>query len=399
MSDLHATQRGDVRLSYRLNIRPERPDFRLIVLPDSPNLPDALTLSSGGRSLAYAVALREDGFSNAIRVEAAELPPGVTCEPVLIPAGQAMTPIVFESAPGSKPIVGMVKLVGRSRFGDRKEDLGYHSGATPLGPDLAHQALGATVIWPSPDVPPQQPAQGPTGVTRLTRGVVMKVVEALPLSLEVSPRLQAVSPGSLITLDLAVKRSEPFTEAVTVTAVSTYPNMGNPAPSVAIPKGQTSGSFAFRLPLTLSPGVYSIVLQGAGAFPFSKDPKAKTKPAVGLVMPSNPITLVVRPAPLSLIVKPAVVSLKAGAKVEVEVSVNRKDGGKDPIEIQLAAPTALKLKAESVRAESGKAAKLVVISAADSPPGPALGVAVRATVLVNGEPVDVNEPLTLTITK
>ena len=36
VNDLYSSQRGDPRLVYRLNIRPERPDFRLFVVPAEP---------------------------------------------------------------------------------------------------------------------------------------------------------------------------------------------------------------------------------------------------------------------------------------------------------------------------------------------------------------------------
>ena len=399
VNDLYSSRRGDVRLSYRLQIRPERPDFRLVVLPESPNLPDALTLNAGGRSVAILIALREDGFNNAIRVEAAELPPGVKCDPIMIPAGQAMSAIVFEAALDAKPIVGLVRLIGRSRFGDRKEDLGYISGASVLGPDLAHSALGATVIWPGPDPQPQQQQQGPPPVTRLTRGIVLKIVEALPLALDVKPLRQSITPGSLVSFDLTVSRREPFTEAVTVTPVSLFTTIPNPPPTATVAKGQSAGTFSFRLPLTLAPGIYNMILQGTGPFPFSKDSKAKTKPNVPLNMPSNPVTLVVRPAPSGVVIKPVTGSFKVGSKVEIEVIVTRRDGGKDAVPISLMAPAGLKLKAEPVFAEPGKSTKMVIAIAADSPIGPAEGLALKARVLVGGEPVDVNEPLTVSIAK
>ncbi len=131
ISDLYGSQRGDVRLSYVLNIRPERPDFHLFVLPDGPNLPDALTVPSGGRALASVLAVRSDGFGGPIRVEAIDLPPGVRCEPVVIAAGHSTAPIVFEADEGAKPALGTVRLVGHARFGDRKESVGYIAGAPP----------------------------------------------------------------------------------------------------------------------------------------------------------------------------------------------------------------------------------------------------------------------------
>ena len=52
VNDLYGSQRGDPRLAYRLNIRPERPDFQLFVVPDDALVLDSLTVRAGGRASA-----------------------------------------------------------------------------------------------------------------------------------------------------------------------------------------------------------------------------------------------------------------------------------------------------------------------------------------------------------
>ena len=88
ISDLYASQRGDPRLTYRLVIRPEQPDFRIVLVPNSAAGIDAVTIRAGGRTSAYVAAIRLDGFAGPIRVEATDLPPGVQCAPVVIGQGQ-----------------------------------------------------------------------------------------------------------------------------------------------------------------------------------------------------------------------------------------------------------------------------------------------------------------------
>ena len=161
VNDLYGTQRGDVRLAYRLNIRPERPDFQLFLLPDAPNLPDALTVSAGGRDLASVLAVRSDGFNGPIRIEAVDLPPGLRCEPVVIPAGQSTAPVVFEADAGATPTIGTVRLIGRARFGDRKDEVGYVAGVNTLGPDVSHEAIGGGIVWPLVVKPGQQAQNKP----------------------------------------------------------------------------------------------------------------------------------------------------------------------------------------------------------------------------------------------
>ena len=391
-----ARSAGDVRLSYRLNIRPERPDFHLFLLPDGSNLPDALTVPAGGRDLASVLAIRSDGFNGAIRVEAVDLPPGLRCAPVMIPAGQATAPVVFEAEAGALPSIGTVRLIGRARFGDRKDDVGYISGVSLLGPDVSHEAIGGGIVWPLVANPQQQQQNKPTALARLTRGIVVKVVDPAPLTLSArAPSEASVTPGGLIVFDLTVTRRDGFAESVAVSLVGSL----IPGPSVTIARTETSGSYPLTVPKTVVPGIYTLVFQGSGAYPFSKDPNAKTKPNVTLSEPSNPITIVVRPAPAIVAVNTKGGSIKAGGTLELEVTVNPKNGANGPFLVTLAAPGVLKLAADPVEAVPGKAVKLVIRSAADSPAGVAAGLAVRATVSVRGGPVDVNEPVALTVAK
>ena len=394
INDLYSSQRGDVRLAYLLRIRPERPDFALFLLPDSPNQPDSLTLYAGGRSMAYVLAVRSDGFNGPIRVEAVDLPPGVTCAPVVIGPNQTTSPVVFEAVEGAKPALGAARLVGRGRFGDRKDELNYVPGATALGPDVAHSALGGGMVWSALAAQPgAAPALTPA---RLTRGFVVNVIGESPLALSATPRNRYATPGGRLAFDLAVQRRGGFAGAVAVTLLNPPTGLANP-PTVNVAANETAGTFAVTVPQLLATGPYTLVLQGVGPYPFSKDPNAKTKPNVNLGEPSNAVTVIVRPAPATIGAKGG--TIKAGGMFAVEVTVTRKDGSAEPVAVALDAPAALKLKAETVRAVPGRPAKLIVLAEPGSPIGAASGVAVRVTVPDHGEPVDIDEPLALTIAK
>lgn len=393
VNDLYSSQRGDVRLVYKLSIRPERPDFSLFLLPDSPSQPDSLTLYSGGRSLAHVLAVRADGFNGPIRVEAVDLPAGVRCDPVVIGPNQNSAPIVFEAAEGTMPVLGTARLIGRARFEDRKEQLSYISGSTKLGPDVTHAALAGGMVW----TPAPNPQGGPPLTqARLTRGFVIAVVGESPLNLTATQRNAYVTPGGRLALDLAVVRRAGFAGAVDVTLLNPPTGLANP-PTVKLETAARTGTLAVTMPRLISAGDYTLVLQGAGPYPFNKDPKAKDKPNVNLAEPSNAILLRVRTAPASVSAKGG--TLKVGSKFDVEVTVTRKDGSADPVTLSLDAPDALKLNADPVQATPGKPAKLVVSAAADSPQGAAAGVAVRVTLPVLGEPFQQDEPLALTIAK
>jgi hypothetical protein len=320
---------------------------------------------------------------------------------VVIPAGQESALVVFEADAGATPTIGTVRLIGRARFGDRKDEVGYVAGVNTLGPDVSHEAVGGGIVWPLVVKPGQQARNKPAPEARLTRGFVVKVAEPSPMSLSARAASATTTPGGLVVLDVSVSRRAGFAEAVAVSLVSSLTAAPNaaPSPTVTIPKTETAGVYPLAIPKTLAPGVYTLVLQGTGPYPFSKDPNAKTKPNVTLSEPSNPITVVVRPAPATVAVNTKGGSLKAGGSLEIEVTVTPKDGSPGPFPVALAAPAGLKLSAEPIQAMPGKPVKLVVKAAADSPAGVAAGVAVRATVPVRGGPVEVNEPLAVTVTK
>ncbi|MFO0911057.1 MAG: pre-peptidase [Isosphaeraceae bacterium] len=397
VNDLYGSQRGDVRLAYRLAIRAERPDFHLFVLPDSATQPDALTIHAGGRAMGYVFALRSDGFTGPIRVEATELPAGVTMSPVVIPTGQSLAPLVFEATESAAPAAATIRLVGRARFGDRKEDLAQGFPAT-LGPDLTHPALGGGLIWPPEGNAQQQPNNTPARA-RLTRGFPLKITGPAPLTIQANPAVIRATPGSLLTLDVTVRRREGFAEAVALSQLAPLPSQSNP-PTVTIAKEASTGQFAFTLPRSINKGVYPIVLQGTGPFPFSKDPKAKTKPNVTLTEPSNLVTLVIQDSPVNVSAK-LVGTLRPGGTAEVEVTVTPKNKSETPgpYTIQVVPPTSFKVTSTTATTPPETPVKVTLKAAPDSPVVAATPVAVRVNVTTKGTSFELNEPLNLAIVK
>ncbi|HZW34677.1 MAG TPA: pre-peptidase [Isosphaeraceae bacterium] len=290
LSDLYGSQRGQPRLTYRLVIRREQPDFSLIVLPENPKDVDAVTVRAGGRAAAVVAAIRKDGFAGAIRVEARDRPPGLHVPPVTIGPGQIVAPLVFEASEPAQSTVETITLVGSSRFADRKHDLSYLAGAVPLGPAQAHEAKAGGMTWPPyPNPMVTTPVIAPA---RLFRGFAVGVLgEPSPLALRAEPPSAVVPRGGRLTLNLTVTRRAGFDEAVVATATDLPPNM--PAATVTIAKKAQTAALTLSVPRNVPPGIYTFLVRGTGAYPFSKDPKAKTKPNVSLTEPSNPITITV----------------------------------------------------------------------------------------------------------
>ncbi len=140
---------------------------------------------------------------------------------------------------------------------------------------------------------------------------------------------------------MSVNRRAGFTEAVSVAATDLPPDtLALPVP---IAKEAKSGLFPFFVGKTLAPGIYTFVLRGTGAFPFNKDPKAKEKPNINLIEPSNPITVLIRPSPVNMAVNNKGGALKQGGSLEIDVSIARQNGCTGPISLSLVSGAELKL--------------------------------------------------------
>jgi hypothetical protein len=195
---------------------------------------------------------------------------------------------------------------------------------------------------------------------------------------------------------LTVARRAGFAEAVAVATADLPPNMN--AANVTIAKDAQSATLPLFVPRNVPAGLYTFIVQGTGAYPFSKDPNAKPKPNINLTEPSNPISVTVRPAPVSLAVNNKGGTIKQGAALEIEAAITRQNGFTGPVSLGLAAPGGLKLSAEPVAiAGSEKQAKLTIRAAKDSPTGAASGVFVRATATVRSEVVEIEEPVALSV--
>jgi hypothetical protein len=386
INDLYGSQRGDPRLTYRLVIGPEVPDFRIVLVPEKPLPDETIGLRAGGRVLADVVAVRLGGFRGPIRVEPASLPPGVSCAPVTIKAGAKVATVAFDAAEDAKTAIGVVTLIGRSKF---KSD----DKRSEEGPDLKRVAIAGGMTGP---IAARAPTVAPA---RVHRGFVLAVQDGpAPLTLSASPATATTAQGSRIPVELAATRRAGFVEAVAVTTPDLPPNM--PAAAATIPKEAKSATLRLFVPKNVAAGVYTIIPRGSGPYPFSKDPKAAKKPNITLTEPSNPIVLTVHPAPIRLNLDARGGKLKQGGSLEVEVKVTRQNGYAGSVAVTLDAPAAVKLSASPATLDPKQnQAKLVLKAAVDSPPGAAADLFIHARAVNQIGAAEVDEPLPLTIVK
>ena len=121
--DRYSESRGDPALTYRLVIREETPDFRLVAIPQVPTADLNLAATTWDVSLrkndtvaVNVLAYRLDGYAGPIDVTVEGLPAGVTTKGTTIGANQNSAILVLSSSADAAEFAGLIKLVGKARI-------------------------------------------------------------------------------------------------------------------------------------------------------------------------------------------------------------------------------------------------------------------------------------------
>ena len=202
--DLFGGLRSDPRSTYRLSIRKEAPDFRLVALVEPPPTKDddraaapRSSLIRGGGTIAVKVlALRQDGFVGDIDISADALPAGVTCYPTKILAGKNDGLVLLTAGEAAARWIGPLRITGKARVGDA---------------DIAHEARAGVVLWSVADYI-NDPVQA-----RLTRDFMLAVSGTEPAPLSVDPvedKVWEVAAGAKLEIPLRITRRGEFKEAL-----------------------------------------------------------------------------------------------------------------------------------------------------------------------------------------
>jgi hypothetical protein len=152
LRDRSFESRGDPRLVYRLSIRPEEPDFQLVVLPQYPKrgtVPAvstwALGLRKGDSRDVPILVLRKDGFREPIEVRAEGLPKGVTCRGSALAANAKTGELIFTAADDAPESSAMIHVFGTSKLTESKKVIALVEADSVLGKaaDAASNAAAA----------------------------------------------------------------------------------------------------------------------------------------------------------------------------------------------------------------------------------------------------------------
>lgn len=123
--DRYFEARGGPKLVYRLAIRKFEPDFKLIVLPETPparaNQPTttgSIALRRGENIGVRVTVFRRDGFDGPVDIKAEGLPEGVVCKGASIDAASPETKLIFSCSEKARKWSGMIRVVGTARIED-----------------------------------------------------------------------------------------------------------------------------------------------------------------------------------------------------------------------------------------------------------------------------------------
>jgi hypothetical protein len=360
--------RSGPRCYYRLRIIPDRPDFRLIVMPPADENPDAGRLLQNGHEYFTVFVWREGGFNGPITLTAEGLPPGVTCVPQTVGPALKQSILTLEAAAPAAAWAGEFKIKGT---------------ATINGQAVMREARPASVTWP---VPPQQ---GIPTVTRLDRNLVLAVRDKAPFQLSSKLEKTVALQGEKVPLTLKLIRLWPdFKAPLQVTYADPIPSLvvNNNQP-ITVPADKNEAKVEVNVNAGMAPGTYNLELRGSAAIPFNKDPMAKQKPNVNVLLPAAPTMITVLPKQVAtLSLANAAVTAKPSSQSEVVVKVARLQDYTGEFKVQLVLPANIKgVSADEVTIPAGQnEGKLIVKIAADAAPGNRPDLIVRATAMQNG---------------
>lgn len=269
--DLYFQQRGEARFGYRLRVGPPRPDFRLFAVPSHDIHPDATTVGRGGRTWLDVLAFRNDNFDEPIRVEAHNLPRGVSCDPVVIGRGKTSVPLVFHAGADAPIGHAPVRITGT---------------ATIDGKEVTREARGGGLVWPTVNTP---------GIARMADSVAIAVRVSPPFTLAATAASAEVRAGGTLPIAVTLVRAPDWSGLVQLSGLDLPPGASVALASVA--PDSTEAKVELVLPPKLRPGPYTFTIQGAGQVPrnylVEHDPKKPRGNSVRAVFPSNPITITV----------------------------------------------------------------------------------------------------------
>ncbi len=271
LEHLYRQVQGGPQYLYRLVVRPRpAPDFRLIVQPPHEIRCDSHVVYRGGRERVDVLVYRLSGHNDPITVEARNLPPGVTADPIVIGPGVKWGTLVVSASSDAALGEGEIEVVGSSGSDTAK---------------VTHRARGGVIVWDTVNTP---------AISRMTRSIVLAVRDEVPFALTASPTELTAVQGDSLTIDVGIKRRKDMPNGVQLNGAGYQlpPNLSIPTTQVGADQAKAAVKIATD---KIPPGTYSFLINGDGQVPV-KDDRGNSR-NVRCVYPTNTVTLTIKPKP------------------------------------------------------------------------------------------------------
>jgi hypothetical protein len=209
-----------------------------------------------------------EGFNEPITILAEDLPKGLHAAPTIINGDNHGTLVLWADA-NAADWIGDVKLTAKAKRGEEA---------------LIREVRPYTRVSTSTQLSSSRP----------TRQLVVAIRETAPFHVSGTMERVEVEAGKKVELKLQCQRLWPDCKSpVTVTPLA-FPGSIKTG-TLSIPADQSEASATIDVQPNAKPGEYVLALQTQAQVPFTKDPKAASKPNTLVTLPSRPITLVVLP--------------------------------------------------------------------------------------------------------
>jgi len=257
LHDRYYENRGDPRLIYRLSIRTEQPDFRMVALPLIPAKGPAKTASTWALGLRKGesveldlLAFKQDGFNAPVTIQAEGLPAGVTCQPVILPAKESSTSIIISAAENAATWHGTFKLIATAASAEPKQE-------------WKHEVRSASIVWPaSGNILP---------LARVTRSLGLSVLdETAPVALHTDLKDITAHQNSQVLIPVKLKKRNGFDNNVPVEVVGLPKNSNVQASNVTINKGQDTQIVQLLIKDNAALASYNIYLKSQAQIPYRR---------------------------------------------------------------------------------------------------------------------------------
>ena len=255
--DGYSALRSDPRLVYRLAIRQQQPDFRLVAVPQDPW--GGFVLRKGDRTTIDVLAERRDNLVEPILVSVTGLPTGVTSSEVTLGPSMNVATLVLTAADNAAPAIANLEIVGKAKIEGR---------------DVIRVARAGTantsmrMLSPNQNPPNSLPA-------RVSHQIVLSVTdEAAPFAVQLkNDKVWETTRAGILKIPYTATRRNGYKGQVQCTVVNLPANVNRTNFNVAANKG--AGEFQLTLRNNTPAGTYTL---HAGAFvaaySYSRNPEA-----------------------------------------------------------------------------------------------------------------------------